>query len=70
MIVRRPPDIPSSEITPETLYLNRRRFLREAGLATAALAVGAPTALAACTRDAAEESAGEVVGAEQEEPNT
>jgi sulfoxide reductase catalytic subunit YedY len=70
MIIRRPPDIPSSEITPEALYLNRRRFLREAGLATAALALSAPTALAACTRDDAEESAGEVVGGQQEEPNT
>jgi methionine sulfoxide reductase catalytic subunit len=70
MIIRRPPDIPSSEITPEALYLNRRRFVREAGLATAALALSAPTALAACTRDDAEESAGEVVGGQQEAPNT
>ena len=70
MIVRRPPDIPSSEITPEALYFDRRLFLREAGLATAALALGAPTALAACTREGLEESAGEVVGAEQEKPNT
>jgi sulfoxide reductase catalytic subunit YedY len=70
MIIRRPPDIPSSEITSEALYLNRRRFLRDAGLATAALALGAPTALAACTGDAVEESAGEVVGGRQERPNS
>jgi sulfoxide reductase catalytic subunit YedY len=69
MIIRRPPDIPSSEITPEALYLNRRRFLREAGLAGAAMVLAAPTALAACTGDAREESAGEVVG-QEDEPNT
>jgi methionine sulfoxide reductase catalytic subunit len=69
MIIRRPSDIPSSEITPETLYLNRRRFLRDAGLATAAIAVGAPAALAGCRGDRVEESAGEVIG-QQEEPNT
>jgi methionine sulfoxide reductase catalytic subunit len=69
MIIRRPTDIPSSEITSESLYLNRRRFLRDAGLATAAIAVGAPAALAACTGDRVEESPGEVIG-QQEEPNT
>ena len=69
MIIRRPTDIPSSEITPEALYLNRRRFLRDAGLATAAIALGAPAALAACTGDRVEESTGEVIG-QQEEPNT
>ncbi|HET9948864.1 MAG TPA: protein-methionine-sulfoxide reductase catalytic subunit MsrP [Longimicrobiales bacterium] len=37
MIIRRPPDIPSSEITPESVYFNRRKFIRAAGLA----AVGA-----------------------------
>ena len=68
MIIRRPPDIPSSEMTSEALYLNRRRFLRDAGLATAAIALGAPAALAACRGDSLEESAGEVV--QGEEPNT
>jgi len=34
MIIRRPPDIPSSEITPESVYINRRKFI-------AAAAVGA-----------------------------
>lgn len=50
MIIRRPPDLVSSEITPEELYLNRRKFLRDAGLGAAALALG-PGALAACGRD-------------------
>ncbi len=45
MIVRRPPDIPSSEITPYELYLNRRRFLGSAGR-LAALAALSPAALA------------------------
>jgi methionine sulfoxide reductase catalytic subunit len=40
MLILRPPDIPSSEITPEGLHLNRRRFLRGAVVAGAA-ALGA-----------------------------
>jgi sulfoxide reductase catalytic subunit YedY len=47
MIIRRPDDIPSSEITPESIYVDRRRFLR----VSAAGAIGAlvaPGALAAC----------------------
>ncbi|MGB6690596.1 MAG: protein-methionine-sulfoxide reductase catalytic subunit MsrP [Terracidiphilus sp.] len=40
MIIRRPHDIPSSQITSKDLYLNRRRFLRGAAAAGAtALAV-------------------------------
>jgi sulfoxide reductase catalytic subunit YedY len=39
MIIRRPPDIPSSEITPEGVYFNRREFLTAAGLGAAGLAV-------------------------------
>jgi methionine sulfoxide reductase catalytic subunit len=48
MLIRRPADIPSSEITPESVYQNRRAFLGTAG----ALAVGslvAPAALQAMT---------------------
>ena len=47
MIIRRPPDIPSSEITPESVYWDRRRFVRSAtaGAAGAALI---PGAVAAC----------------------
>ncbi|HEX8907277.1 MAG TPA: protein-methionine-sulfoxide reductase catalytic subunit MsrP [Longimicrobiaceae bacterium] len=59
MLIRRPDDIPSSEITPERDYLDRRRFLGTAAAAVAALA--APGALAACT--VAE-------GAQGDEPNS
>ncbi|MFW6201759.1 MAG: hypothetical protein ACOC8B_04225, partial [Gemmatimonadota bacterium] len=27
MLIKRPDEIPSSEITPESVYLNRRRFI-------------------------------------------
>jgi len=47
MLIRKPDDIPSSEVTPESTYLNRRDFLRTAALASAATAV-APGTLAAC----------------------
>ena len=36
-------DIPSSEITPPEIYLGRRRFIRDAGLGLATLAVGGTT---------------------------
>ncbi len=36
MLIRRPPDIPSGEITQEKLYWTRREFVRAAGLGTAA----------------------------------
>jgi sulfoxide reductase catalytic subunit YedY len=42
MLIRRPLDIPSSEITPESVYLDRRRFL---GTTIGAIAV------ASCNRD-------------------
>ena len=45
MLIRRPDDIPSSEITPESVYLDRRRFI---GAAAGAFA------LAACNRDEGE----------------
>jgi sulfoxide reductase catalytic subunit YedY len=44
MLIGKPPDIPSSEITPQSLYLNRRRFLRSAAsgaVAASAAALGA-----------------------------
>jgi sulfoxide reductase catalytic subunit YedY len=51
MLIRRPDDIPSSEITPESLWLNRRRFVGAAGaLALAGLA--APAVLGADGRPA------------------
>jgi sulfoxide reductase catalytic subunit YedY len=68
MIIRRPSDIPSSEITPERVYLDRRKFVREAGLSAAA-ALLVPSVLSACTRDTLEESAGEV-GGQGDTPNT
>ena len=33
MIIRRRPDIPSSEITPESVYVNRRKFIAAAAVA-------------------------------------
>src|SRR5215470_4890363 len=42
MLIKKPDDIPSSEITPESAYLNRREFLAAAGLTAAGvLASGA-----------------------------
>jgi methionine sulfoxide reductase catalytic subunit len=40
MLIKKPTDIPSSEITPKSLYLNRRKFLTGAALATAAAGLG------------------------------
>jgi sulfoxide reductase catalytic subunit YedY len=51
MLIRRPPDIPSRDITDERLYRSRREFIRSAaGIAAAGLAV--PSVLAACARRA------------------
>ena len=41
MLIKRPDDLPSSEITPERTYLNRRRFLAAAGTLGAIAAAGA-----------------------------
>jgi len=49
MIIRRPTDIPSSEITPESTYLNRRSFIRTAAAGTVGLAA-APAGLEALER--------------------
>jgi sulfoxide reductase catalytic subunit YedY len=46
MIIRRRPEIPSSEITPEDVFVNRRKFIRQAAAGAAMMAV-APAALAA-----------------------
>ena len=67
MLITRAQDIPSSEITPEGVYLGRRRFIRDAGLGVAALAL-TPALLAACGRDVVDEAAGEI--GQQEEPNS
>jgi methionine sulfoxide reductase catalytic subunit len=46
MIIKKPDDIPSSEITPEHAYFNRRDFLRAAGLIGVAGAAASTAALA------------------------
>jgi methionine sulfoxide reductase catalytic subunit len=43
MIIKRPDDIPSSEITPEALYWNRRDFIRAAGTIAGAALLPLPT---------------------------
>src|SRR5882672_8929770 len=40
MLIKKPVDVPSSEITPKHLYLNRRRFLTGAAVAGAAAMAG------------------------------
>ncbi len=69
MLIKRPAidDMPSSEITPEPVYRNRRAFIKAAGLTAAALTAGtlAPSLLAACDGDTktrvADSAGGEVV---------
>jgi methionine sulfoxide reductase catalytic subunit len=39
VLIRRPPDIPSSELTSESLYWSRRQWLASVGLGAAALAL-------------------------------
>src|SRR5688500_7242193 len=67
MLIRKP-EIPSSEITPESLYLNRRQFI---GASAAALAGVAVPALAACdTADGAASDAAAAEGAPQRDTPT
>src|SRR5437762_6621340 len=40
MVIRRPPDICSSEITDKSVYLNRRAFIRAAAITAGAAATG------------------------------
>ncbi|GAB3371578.1 protein-methionine-sulfoxide reductase catalytic subunit MsrP [Spongiibacter taiwanensis] len=40
MLIKQAPDIPSSEITPEAVYLRRREFMLGAGVAMAAAGLG------------------------------
>jgi len=56
MLIRRPDDLPSSEITPEGLYLNRRQFLGRATGVAAAAAVGG-SLVSACDASAEEADA-------------
>src|SRR5579872_732193 len=40
MLIKKPSDIPSSEITPKPVYVNRRKFLAGAAATSAAVAAG------------------------------
>jgi len=40
MLIKKAPDIRSSEITPKSLYLSRRKFLAGAAVTGAAAAIG------------------------------
>jgi sulfoxide reductase catalytic subunit YedY len=51
MLIRRPPDIPASEITEESLYWNRREFLQAAGIAAAGVGGLLPSGLGRLSRD-------------------
>ena len=55
MIIRKSDDIASSEITPESVYVDRRRFLR-VGAMGAVGAIMAPAALGACETKESEAS--------------
>ncbi len=64
MLIRKP-EIPSSEITPERLYLSRREFI---GASAVALAAGTIPAVAACdTADGAPEGAAETAARQRDE---
>ncbi len=70
MLIRRPSDIPSSEITPEDQWLDRRAFVKRVGLATASVSL-----LAACSageRDGADAHgvAADTAGAGLLQPNS
>jgi methionine sulfoxide reductase catalytic subunit len=71
MIIRKPSDIRSSEITPEGIYVNRRQFIARAG-AIGAGVVAAGGLLNACSGEAGtrEYSSGGEVEAQGEKPNT
>lgn len=47
-------EIPESEATPESVFLNRRRFLKGAGLGAGAIAAGTPLLMSAGRSDAAD----------------
>ncbi|HEX6368712.1 MAG TPA: twin-arginine translocation signal domain-containing protein, partial [Longimicrobium sp.] len=67
MLIKKP-EIPSSEITPERLYLSRRDFI---GASAVALAAGTIPAVAACdTADGAAENAAVQAAAPQRDELT
>ncbi|MGI8842689.1 MAG: protein-methionine-sulfoxide reductase catalytic subunit MsrP [Gemmatimonadaceae bacterium] len=51
MLIRRPPDVATSEITPEGVYIRRRSFLRITGAALLAGAIGPALGPAACAAE-------------------
>lgn len=53
MLIRKPTDIPSSQITPETVWQGRRDWMARAGLAAAALGLSGWAQRAAFAQDAA-----------------
>ncbi|MGH7585851.1 MAG: protein-methionine-sulfoxide reductase catalytic subunit MsrP [Gemmatimonadales bacterium] len=65
MLIRRPPDIPSSEITPEPLYLARRDFL-----AASAAALGSISPLTTHVSRLASHVSPAGGGGRDDEPNT
>ena len=65
MLIKRPADIPSSEITDKKVYLNRREFIRAAGGTALATAAG-PSAPSSCWRAAA--GGARAQAGDQEEP--
>ena len=52
MLIRKPDDIASSEITPESVYLDRRRFLQLGAAGAVGATALTPAGLAACAVDA------------------
>ncbi|HET9424191.1 MAG TPA: protein-methionine-sulfoxide reductase catalytic subunit MsrP [Gemmatimonadaceae bacterium] len=70
MIIKRPGDIPSSEITPEGVYVNRRQFIAKAG-AIGAGVVASSGLIAACGNGGVQTyTAGGEVEAQGEKPNS
>lgn len=63
-VIKRLLKVPSSEVTPEELYLNRREFLKAAGIAATGLVVGPAlgTALAQAGAGGADDVASELLG--------
>ena len=66
MLIRKPSDIPPSEITDERLYLSRRAFLGAAGGMGLVAASGGISSLLACTPRDEEESAGAIATPDDE----
>ncbi|MFZ2853516.1 MAG: protein-methionine-sulfoxide reductase catalytic subunit MsrP [Rhodocyclaceae bacterium] len=72
MLIRRPPDIPPSEITEPSLYAQRREFIKAAGLGAiaGALGIGGAPALAGQARGAKLEGIGKSAFSTVEKPTS